>query len=78
MIKSSKPSDLLLLYLYGETSVEEAVVAKTMLLIDGELDKEFEELVSLKQDLDAFAAQPSAEVVKSILLSAKSKRACSF
>lgn len=66
MIKTFTQHDLMR-RLYHETSPEETRAIDKALLCNSELQREYNELVSLKKELDAVQLQPSADVVNKIL-----------
>jgi hypothetical protein len=53
--------------LYHETSPEETKEIDKALLSNSELQREYNELVSLKKELDTVQLQPSEDVVNKIL-----------
>lgn len=57
--------------LYLETTEEETKEIDNALLCDGDLQRQYKELLSLKNELDASQLQPSEKTVNAILAYAK-------
>jgi hypothetical protein len=53
--------------LYLETSTEETKEIDKALLCDSQLQRQYQELVSIKNDLDEARLEPSEKTVKNIL-----------
>ena len=66
MTKSFTQQDLMR-RLYLETSPEETKAIDKALLCDSELQRQYNELVAVKRELDNSQLQPSHSVIKNIL-----------
>ncbi len=53
--------------LYQETSVEETKEIDKALLCDSQLQRQYQEMVALKKELDRVQLEPSEETVKNII-----------
>ena len=71
MITTFTQTDLIR-YLYHETTEEESREIDKALLCDGELKTLYNELISMKNDMDAAKLEPSPVTVMNILSYAKS------
>ena len=71
MIKTFTRTDLIR-YLYQETTEEESREIDKALLCDNELKTLYNELISMKNDMDAAKLEPSPATVLNILSYAKS------
>ncbi len=66
MIKTFTQHDLMR-RLYHETSLEETKEIDKALLCDSELQRQYNEMVALKAELDGAQLQPSDATIKNIL-----------